>query len=141
MRQFHKILLFFLTITISRKNIIFFQEKKKSREIKSRNGFVKPKSSEKKKKKSKRVEEKKKSREMNICGTCGKSFATSHTMQTHMEMVHEGIKNHQCKICKQKFTTKQCLVRHQDKARLKLSILVTNINVTFVVIASLKLEM
>ena len=51
---------------------------------------------------------------MNICGTCGKSFATSHTMRTHMEMVHEGIKNHQCKICKQKFTTKQCLVRHQD---------------------------
>ena len=51
---------------------------------------------------------------MNICGTCGKSFARSHTMQIHMEMVHEGIKNHQCKICKQKFTTKQCLVRHQD---------------------------
>ena len=91
------------------------EEKKKSHEIKSSNGFVKPKSSEKKVKKSKHAAEKKKSLEkQNICETCFKSFATPHTLQKHIEMVHEGLKRFQCNICEISFTTKQCLVRHQD---------------------------
>ena len=51
-----------------------------------------------------------------ICRHCGKPFATVGRQKTHEEIVHEGIKNYNCKLCEKKFSTSTLLKRHMKKS-------------------------
>lgn len=47
-----------------------------------------------------------------ICESCGKEFSNVHTLKSHRNQVHQGIKNFQCSICSAKFTTRYKTMRH-----------------------------
>ena len=46
------------------------------------------------------------------CQICEIKFGTLGNLKSHVKTVHDGIKNHQCQICDQKFGESQNLKRH-----------------------------
>ena len=46
------------------------------------------------------------------CYQCGKSFYFKALMVSHINVMHEGLKNHICDVCGAKFGIRKCLERH-----------------------------
>ena len=46
------------------------------------------------------------------CEICAKYFPKGH-LKTHIKMVHEGVKTHECKTCQKSFKTKKMLQAHE----------------------------